>query len=101
MELNKVGVTTNLAEETTVCGGGKKRLLVVSAKDVIETQMRRRGEASGPGEAPVTGEGESVRAGESTEPGESGKHIPEGGWLDNNHHWVTAFITIPRVERRN
>ena len=40
VELNKVGVTTNLAEETTVCGGGgggKKRLLVVSAKDVIET----------------------------------------------------------------
>ena len=96
VELNLVRVTTNLAEKTTVVGGGgKKRLLVVSAKDVIETQMWRRGEAPGPGE------GESVRAGEPTEPGESGKHIPKGGWLDNNHHWVTAFITISGVERRN
>ena len=68
---------------------------MVSAKDVIETKMWRRGEAPGPGE------GESVRAGEPTESGESGKHVPKGGWLDNNDHWVTAFITSPGVERRN
>ena len=68
---------------------------MVSTKDVIETQMRRRGEAPGPGE------GESLRAGEPTEPGESGENIPKGGWLDNNDNWVTAITASPRVERRN
>ena len=87
---------TNLAEKATVVGGGgKKRFLVVSAKDVIKTKVRRGREAPGPGE------GKIVRGGEPTESGESGKNIPKGSWPYNNDHWVASFVTIPRVERRN
>ena len=89
---------TNLAEEATVVGGGgKERLLVITTKDVIQTQVGRSGEATCPG----PGEGKRVRAGESPETRESSKNITEGGWLDNNDYRLGSLVAVPRGERRN
>jgi len=72
---------------------------VISSKDVIEADLRSRGEA--PGRSPEPGE--IVEARESSKPGKSSKHIPEGGWLNDNDNRVTSLISIPGpgVERRD
>ena len=74
---------------------------MISSKDVIEADLRSRGEA--PGRSPELGE--TVEARESSKPGKSSKHIPEGGWLNDNDNRVTSLISIsiprPGVERRD